>query len=141
MSDEGKPARPAPYPGIAIVQDRQKVKNSFQPDSGNRGLDSSARDKMGKGSSDQGEIRIKYTDSAKFLPTETPQLLFKDPGQGKSEAVEIKVNFSMAYGETQNFSQPIYSGIFAFKCTFSKKQSVSAILTIYELHAYKAECE
>ena len=50
-------------------------------------------------------------------------MLYKDPTNGKSEAVEIKVNFSMAYGETQNFSQPIYSGIFAFKCTFSKKNN------------------
>ena len=48
-------------------------------------------------------------------------MLYKDPGKDKSEAVEIKVNFAMAYGDTQNFSLPIYSGNFAFKCTFSKK--------------------
>lgn len=27
----------------------------------------------------------------------------------------------MAYGVTQNFSQPIYSGIFAYRCTFNGK--------------------
>ena len=56
-------------------------------------------------------------------------MLYKDPGPGKSEAVEIKVNFAMAYGDTQNFSLPIYSGNFAFKCTFSRKP-VSVIFSI-----------
>lgn len=49
-------------------------------------------------------------------------MLYKDPGKDRSETVEIKVNFAMAYGDTQNFSVPIYSGNFAFRVTFSKKQ-------------------
>ena len=56
-------------------------------------------------------------------------MLFKDPGKDRSETVEIKVNFAMAYGDTQNFSVPIYSGNFAFRVTFSKKP-VSVLLEI-----------
>ena len=86
-------------------------------------VDSGRNGASGHGKNDQGEIRIKYTDSAKTETNQNVQMLFKDPGQGRSEAVEIKVNFAMAYGDTQNFSLPIYSGNFAFKCTFSKKEN------------------
>ena len=48
--------------------------------------------------------------------------LYKEPQSSKGEAFEIKVNFAMAYGDTQNFSQPIYSGNFSYICAFSKKQ-------------------
>lgn len=37
----------------------------------------------------------------------------------ESESMVIKVKFAMAYGETQNFGQPIYSGIFVYRVTFS----------------------
>ena len=70
---------------------------------------------------EQGEIRIKFTDTSKMLPSETITCLYKDPGPNRSEAIEVKVNFAMAYGETQNFSIPIYSGNFAYKCTFSRR--------------------
>jgi len=33
------------------------------------------------------------------------------------------VEFAMAYGETQNFSQPIFSGFFSFLCTFKKEKT------------------
>ena len=36
------------------------------------------------------------------------------------------VEFAMAYGETQNFSIPIFSGFFSFLCTF-KRKIVSAV--------------
>jgi hypothetical protein len=52
------------------------------------------------GKNDQGEIRIKYTDSAKAQDTSNVVMLFKDPGPNRSELVEIKVNFAMAYGDT-----------------------------------------
>ena len=93
--------------------------NSMPNSKGNKMGDSGRNGQPGK--NDQGEIRIKYTDSAKLETNQQVQLLHKDPGPNKSEAVEIKVNFAMAYGDTQNFSLPIYSGNFAFKCTFSRK--------------------
>ena len=74
-----------------------------------------------RGKNEQGEIRIKFTDTSKMSASETVTLLYKDPGPNRSEAIEVKVNFAMAYGETQNFSIPIYSGNFAYKCTFSRK--------------------
>ena len=85
-------------------------------------LDQSSRLVGGRG--DQGEIRIKYTDSAKALPSENAIPFYRDPGPNKSDTIEIKVNFAMAYGNTQNFSQPIYSGIFAYKCTFNGKRLI-----------------
>ena len=39
----------------------------------------------------------------------------------RNENVEILVNFAMASGETQNFSMPIYSGTFSYKCTFMQR--------------------
>ena len=91
-----------------------------------KGLEASTR--MGQESKhgDQGEIRIKFTDMAKALPSENVVPLYRNPGQGK-EQIEIKVNFAMAYGMTQNFSMSIYSGVIVFRCTFyGKPNSVSA---------------
>ena len=39
------------------------------------------------------------------------------------EVIEIWVNFSVAHEETQNFVVPVYSGSFAFKAVFKKKNS------------------
>ena len=69
-----------------------------------------------------GEVRIKYTDCSKARETDNVQQLWRDPGLNRTEAVEIKVGFAMASGETQNFSVPIYSGTFSFKCIFSNKE-------------------
>lgn len=66
-----------------------------------------------------GEVRIKYTDSSKTAMGGDVQMLWREPGTNRTESLEIKVGFAMASGETQNFSVPIYSGTFSYRCTFS----------------------
>ena len=80
-----------------------------------------------------GEVRIKYTDCSKVATGGEQTQLWREPGSlNRNENVEILVNFAMASGETQNFSMPIYSGTFSYKCTFmnnphapNKNRSVS----------------
>lgn len=88
-------------------------------------LDQSTRNATESKHGDQGEIRIKYTDMAKALPSENVVPLYRNPGSAGKEQIEIKVNFAMAYGMTQNFSQPIYSGVIVFRCTFYGKQNTA----------------
>ena len=73
-----------------------------------------------KGEKDvQGELKIKFTDCAK--QPDMTQAFMKDPPPGKPEQFVTTVEFAMAYGETQNFSQPIFSGFFSFLCTFRRR--------------------
>ena len=81
-----------------------------------KGLDQSQHN---KGGGEQGEIRIKFTDSAKVSAERDPQPFFREPeNKSKPEKIEFKVNFAMAYGSSMNFSMPIYSGTFTFRATF-----------------------
>ena len=69
-----------------------------------------SRSRSSRDGEGQSEIRIKYTDSTRMQPGDNPQQLYKDLGNAKKKVVEIKILFCLVYGETQNFSIPIYSG-------------------------------
>jgi len=71
-------------------------------------------------SSQMGEVKIKYTDSSKYIMGDKMELLIRNPSVAqKPESIDIIVNFAMASGETENFSVPLYTGTFQFKAIFS----------------------
>ena len=72
----------------------------------------------------QGEIRIKYSDSAKPDNMDEAHLFYRKPSNNssKGEKVEFSVQFSLAYGDGHNWSKPIYNGLGKFHCTFKANQ-------------------
>lgn len=79
----------------------------------------------------QGEIKIKFTDSAKVLDEDNVQPLINPSQNNNDNKIDIIVTFAMACGETQNFSVPLYSGVFMFKQSIDPKRKVSiAILNL-----------
>ena len=77
-----------------------------------------------KGTEQSEQLKINFAGSAK--QTEKSKPLYQDQaGGGKQANVQINVDFAMAIGETPNFSQPTYSGVFEFYCDFEKQPKVS----------------
>ena len=71
-----------------------------------------------------GEIRIKYSDSAKPDNMDEAHLFSRKASNNssKGEKVEFSVEFSMAYEDGHNWSMPIYNGSAKFHCTFKANQ-------------------